>query len=196
MIEWLNLALAIASCVAALIALLFSWRSNQSSTEANRISREANDIARQSMKMQEDESRIRLVVQPQMLHVCGDGEDQRARPFVRVINLSAFPVTVEAIWWKTADPSGAAFYWKNPRITPPFHSLPARLESRQALTALGKPDSISSIDDFLAITAVAVRTECGETVEGMTPQWVEYREKVRSKGMLHWDGNEESKRIE
>jgi hypothetical protein len=122
-----------------------------------------------------------------MLCVIGDGEDTRARPVVTVINLSAFPVTIEKIWWKTADPTGRGFFWKNPTIANPFKSLPARLESRQALTALGIPDTFQSVEDLLSITAAVASTECGESIEGMTPQWHEYCDKVRAKGKLHWD---------
>lgn len=179
MTELLNIVIAVGSLMAALFALWQTRRSNRSADEANRI-------AKQAMQMQEDESRIRLVVQPQMLLVIGDGEDSRARPVVRVINLSAFPVTIEKIWWRTAHPTNG-FIWKNPTVNEPFGSLPARLGSRQALTAIGTPDSFKTVEDFLSITAAVAYTECGESVEGSTPQWNEYREKVCEKDSLHWN---------
>lgn len=178
----------------ALFALWQTRRSNRTADEANNISREANLIAKQAMQLQEDETRLRLVVKPQMLHIIGEGEDRRVRPVVTVINLSAFPVTIDKIWWKTADPSGGGFLWKNPMITAPFGSLPARLASRQALTAVGTPDGFKSVDDFLSITAAVACTECGESVEGMTPEWKEHREKVRAKGALHWDDDDPPKK--
>jgi hypothetical protein len=146
------------------------------------------------MQLQEDESRMRLVVKPQMLRVIDDDDDRRVRPVVTVINLSAFPVTIEKIWFKTGDSSGRGFFWKNPTITAPFGSFPARLAPRQALTAIGTADSIKSVDDFLSVTAAVACTECGESVEGMTPQWEEHREKVRSKGALHWDDDDTLKK--
>jgi hypothetical protein len=86
---------------------------------------------------------------------------------------------VEKIWWKTADPTGRGFFWKNPTITNPFKSLPARLEARQALTAIGTPDSFKTVEDLLSVTAAVASTQCGESIEGMT--------KARVKGKLHWD---------
>ena|ERR1019366_8076864 len=192
MIQWLNGTVAVAGLLVALFALLQAWRSRRAADEANNISREANTIAKHAMQLQEDQSRVRLAVKPQMLHMYGDGEDQRARPVVTVINLSAFPVTIEKIWWKTADPSGSGFYWKNPFIASPFDSLPARLPSRGALTAFGKPESFN-VDDFLSITAAVASSECGESVEGMTPQWEKYREEVRAKGTLHWNSKDAPK---
>ncbi len=189
-VDWLNGAVGVAGLLIALFALWQTRRSNRAADEANNISREANAFAKQAMQLQEDESRLKLVVKPQMLQMIGDGEDRRARPVVTVINLSVFPVTIEKIWWKTVDSSGGAFYWKNPKITAPFDSLPARLDSHQALTAVGKPDCFKSVDDFLSITAAVAATECGESVPGMTPQWEEYREKVRAKRTLHWDDDD------
>src|SRR5579859_5076251 len=194
MVDSLGGVVSVAGLVIALFALWQTLRSNRTADEANKISREANLIAKQAMKLQEDESRLRLVVKPQMLCMTGDGEDRRVRPVVTVINLSAFPVTIDKIWWRTADPSGSGFFWKNPTITAPFGSLPARLASRQALTAVGTPDSFKTVDDFLSITAAVACTECGESVDGMTPQWEEHRERVRAKGTLHWEGSDAPKK--
>ena len=189
---WLNAVVAVAGLLLALFALWHTRRSNRAANDANNISREANIIAKKAMQMQEDEGSLRLKVKPQMLHVIGEGEDPRVRPVVTVINLSAFPVTVEKIWWKTADPKGTGFYWKNPIVTAPFGSLPARLASHQALTAMGTPETIKSVEDLLSVTAAVACTECGESVEGMTSQWKEHCEKVREKGMLHWDNDEKT----
>lgn len=189
--DWLNTIVAVAGLLVALYALWQTRRSNQNADEANNISREANTIAKHAMQLQVDESRLRLVVEPRMLHIVRGGDDSRARPVVRVINLSAFPVTIEKIWWKTADPSGRGYFWKNPTITAPFGSLPARLDPRQAMTAMGKPDGFKNLDDFLSITAAVACTECGESVEGMTSQWEEFRNIARTKGTLHWDDDDE-----
>lgn len=112
MVDWMNAMLAVVGLLAALFALYQTSRSNRQSDKANKISHEANTIAKRAMQMQEDEGRLRLVVKPRMLCVVGDDEDRRARPVVTVINLSAFPVTIEKIWWKTASPTGAGFFWK------------------------------------------------------------------------------------
>ena len=187
MLESLNSLAAVAGLMVALFALWQTRRSNRIADEANVESREANAIAKQAMQMQEDESKVRLVVKPQMLHANGDGDDQRARPFVTVINLSAFPVTIERIWWKTAEPSGAGFRWVNPKLTLPFDRLPTRLDSHQALTAVGTPDTFKTVDDFLSVTAAVASTACGESVEGVTPEWRKYGEGVRARGKLHWE---------
>ncbi len=161
MVDWANAVLAVLGLTIAIVALWQTRRSNAVAKEANEISRASNNFApganalsAQAVQMQLDQSLVRLVVKPQMLHVLGAGEDRRARPFVTVINLSALPVTIEKIWWKKADPQGhKGFYWKSPTVTDPLGSLPARLQSHQALTAIGMPDCFESVDDLLSITA-------------------------------------------
>jgi hypothetical protein len=187
LITWFNAVVAVAGLLLACFALWQTRRSNHTSDQANHISREANTIARQALRMQEAEGNLRLVVKPQMLHVMGDGYDSRARPVVTVINLSAFQVTIERIWWKLSNPEGASLYWKNPKVSDPFDSLPARLAPRQALTAVGIPDTFMELDHLLSITAAVASTECGESVEGMTPEWREYCDQARVKGRIHWD---------
>lgn len=187
MVDWLNTVIAVAGLLFAIIAIWQTRRANHASDKANHISREANKIARQAMQMQEDDGKVKLVVKPQMLCVIGDGEDKRVRPVVTVVNLSTFPVTIEKIWWKTADPKGRRFFWKNPQVAHPFDSLPARLDSHQSLTALGLPSTFNSVDDLLSITAAVACTECGESIEGMTPQWKEYCIQARLKGSIHWN---------
>jgi hypothetical protein len=189
-VEWLNTVVGAAGLLIALVALWQTSRANRHSDEANNISSEANTLAKRAMQLQEDEGRLRLAVKPQMLHVIGDGEDRRARPVVTIINLSVFPVTIENIWWKTADLAARGFFWKNPTIANPFKSLPARLEPRQALTALGIPDTFKNLEDLLSVTAAVASTECGEAVEGMTPQWKEYCNEARAKGKLHWNADQ------
>ncbi|MFN0008794.1 MAG: hypothetical protein ACKVXR_12905 [Planctomycetota bacterium] len=147
------------------------------SQEANGISRDANRIAEHALKMQEDESRVRLVVEPRMMMLIGDGEDERPRPVVKVINLSKFPVTITGIHWKLDGPL-ASGYWKNPTIANPYRQLPARLESRAALTAIGIPDGFPSVEFMLSIRSCVVWTDCGEEAEGMTDQWKEHCAKL------------------
>lgn len=141
--------------------------------------RNANSVAARALKMQEDQSLLRLVVEPRMLIVMGEGEDRRPRPVVRVINLSAFPVTVEKIWWKTGSADGKGFIWKSPPLSAPFNQLPARLEPRQAFTALG--NAWTNDDDVLSVTAAVAITECGESIEGISDQWREYCDALRTK---------------
>ncbi|MCC7293580.1 MAG: hypothetical protein IT449_16105 [Phycisphaerales bacterium] len=174
----MNTVIAVAGLLIAIVALLQTRRSNAAATEANEISRganaaanDANRLAHRALEMQEDEGRVRLIVKPRMLCVIGHGEDPRPRPVVEVINLSAFPVTIRNIHWKTDRAEGAWFYWKNPTITNPFDGLPARLPPHESLTALGTPTSFQSLDDLQAITAAVVFTACGEQIEGMTPEW-------------------------
>lgn len=171
LVDWANTALAVLGLGAAIIALIQSRRSNDAAKEANSISREANQLAKNAMRMQEDEGRVRLVVKPRMMCLIGDGEDSRPRPVVEVINLSAFPVTIQNIHWKTDRDQKAWFYWKNPTVAAPFGQLPARLPPREALTAIGTPTSFQSIEDLKAITAAVVFTACGEQIEGMTQEW-------------------------
>lgn len=176
--DWVNTVIALAGLFLAIIALVQTRRSNDAAKEANDISHSANDMAKEAnslaaraLEMQENEGRVRLVVKPRMLCAIGDGEDSRPRPAVEVINLSAFPVTVTKICWKTNRKEEAWFYWKNPTITTPFNELPARLPPREALTALGIPTRFASIDDLQAITAAVVFTACGEQIEGMSEEW-------------------------
>lgn len=187
-VETLNLvntAIALAGAVAAIFALVQSRNANKKSDksievskEANGISRDANRIAEHALTMQEDEGRVRIVVEPRMMILLGDGEDDRPRPVVKVINLSKFPVTITGIHWKTDKPDGTGYFWKNPTIANPYGRLPARLESRAALTAIGIPHGFKSLDDLLAIRSCVVWTDCGEEVAGMTDQWKEHCAKV------------------
>lgn len=177
-IDWANTSIAVAGLLIAVIALLQTRRSNAVAREANAISHganaaatDANHLAARALEMQEDEGRVRLVVKPYMMCLLGDGEDPRPRPIVEVINLSAFPVTIGKIMWRTDRTEKAWLYWKNPTITNPFGQLPARLPSRETLTALGSPTSFQSLDDLQAIKAAVVFTACGEQAEGMTHEW-------------------------
>lgn len=179
-VDWATAVIAVAGLFLAIIALLQTRRSNDAAKEANSISRSANDsatdaneLAERALKMQEDEGRVRLVVKPRILCVIGDGEDQRPRPVVEVINLSAFPVTVTKICWKTNRTEKACFYWKNPTITSPFNELPARLPPHESLTALGTPTSFESLNDLKAVSGAVAFTACGEQIEGMTKEWQE-----------------------
>lgn len=173
LLGWANTAIALLGLCASIFALLYSRRSNHAASEANHISREANRLAEQAVKMQEEESQTRLVVKPHMMCIIGEGEDSRPRPVVEVINLSAFPVTISKICWKTNRAEKAWFYWKNPTICDPFGQLPARLPSHEALTAVGTPSSFHSLEDLQAVTAAVAFTACGEQVEGMTNEWKE-----------------------
>ena len=184
-LDLVNTAIALVGAVAAFIALAHSRAANKKSDksievsqEANGISRDANRIAEHALKMQEDESRARIVVEPRMMILVGDGEDERPRPVVKVINLSKFPVTITTIFWKTDKPDKTGYYWKNPTIANPYGHLPARLEPRAALTAIGIPDGFKSLDDLLAIRSCAAFTDCGEEAEGMTDQWKEHCAKL------------------
>ncbi len=178
MVDWANTVIALAGVFLAIIALLQTRRSNRTADEANTISRGANELsgqanryAERALQLQEEEGKVRLLVEPRMMCVIGDGEDERLRPVVKVVNLSAFPVTIDAIHWKNNRETKGHFYWKNPTIANPFGKLPARLPPRESLTALGNPTSFRSIDDLASVTAAVAYTACGEKVEGMTEDW-------------------------
>lgn len=178
MVDWANTVIALAGVFLAIIALLQTRRSNRTADEANTISRGANDLsgqanryAERALQLQEEEGKVRLLVEPRMMCVIGDGEDERPRPVVKVVNLSAFPVTIDAIHWKNNRETKGHFYWKNPTIANPFGKLPARLPPRESLTALGNPTSFKSLDDLASVTAAVAYTACGEKVEGMTEDW-------------------------
>ncbi len=168
-VDLANTVIAVSGLCVGLIALYLARHSNQTAREANTLSRSANDLAAKAIAMQEDESRVRLIVKPRMLCVLGDGEDSRPRPVVEVINLSAFPVTITKICWR--DCRDGWFNWTNPAITAPFCELPARLPPREALTALGIPTAFKSLEELQAVTAAVVFTACGEQVAGMTQDW-------------------------
>lgn len=178
MIDWANTVIAVAGVFLAVIALLQTRRANRTADDANSISLaantlsiDANRIAERALQLQEDEGKVRLVVEPRMMCVVGDGEDERPRPVVRVVNLSAFPVTVDGIHWRSNREAKGYFYWKNPTIANPFGKLPARLAPREALTAVGTPTSFRTLQDLASITAAVAYTACGEKFEGMTAQW-------------------------
>jgi hypothetical protein len=170
--DWINMTVGGLGLIIAVVAI-FQTR------HGNRIAKEANSVAERALKMQEDQSAVRLVVSPKMLSVVGDAKGEDPRPVVTVINLSAFPVTVEKLWWKTASADGKGFYWKQPPLSAPFGNLPARLESRQSFTAMGLPPTNEV--DLLSVTAAVAITECGESVEGMTDQWRAYFDELRQK---------------
>jgi len=172
-LSWTNVATAALGLCIAIAALLVSRRSAQAARDANEISRAANRLAEQALKMQQDESQVRLVVKPRMMHAVGDDEDSQPRPVVEVVNLSAFPVTITNIHWKTNRREKAWLYWKNPMICEPYGRLPARLPPREAVTALGTPSTFGSLDDLREITAAVAFTACGERIEGMTSEWAE-----------------------
>jgi hypothetical protein len=172
MMDWINMIVGGLGLIIAVVAI-FQTR------HGNRIAKDANSVAERALKMQEDQSVVRLVVAPKMLIVLGDEKGEGPRPVVTVINLSAFPVTVAQLWWKTDSADGRAFYWKQPPLSAPFGNLPARLESRQSFTAVGLPGMKE--DDLLSVTAAVAITECGERVEGMTDQWRAYCEELRQK---------------
>jgi len=168
-LEWGNVTAVIGLMFAAL-ALWQTNRANRLARQANGLAVGANDLATQALKMQEDEGRVHLVVKPSILCFFGDDVDSRPRPVVEVINLSAFPVTIDRILWKTSGPEGKWFFWKNPQVSIPFNCLPARLPSREALTAFGTPEALS-LEDLQSISAAVAFTACGEQVEGMTQAW-------------------------
>lgn len=178
MVDWANTVIALAGVFLAIIALLQTRRSNHTADEANTISRGANELsgqanryAERALQLQEEEGKVRLLVEPRMMCVIGDGEDERPRPVVKVVNLSAFPVTIDAIHWKNNRETKGHFHWKNPTIANPFGKLPARLPPRESLIALGNPTSFSSLDDLASVAAAVAYTACGEKVEGMTEEW-------------------------
>lgn len=171
--SWINTATSVLGLCVAMAALLTSRRTAQAAREANEISRGANQLAELALKRQEDESQVRLVVKPRLMRALGDEEDSRRRPVVEVINLSAFPVTITDVHWKTNRDQKAWLYWKNPTICEPYGRLPARLPPREALTAIGTPTSFQSLDDLRAIMAAVAFTACGERIAGMTNEWLE-----------------------
>lgn len=174
MFDMTNTVLALLGVAAAVMALIQSSRSNASAKESNEISRAANELAKKALEMQEDESRVRLVVKPSMICLISDdeeGENQCPRPMVEIINLSAFPVTITKICWKTNE-AKKWFYWKNPTLAIPFAQLPARIPPREALTAVGTPGNLS-IENLRTVTAAVAFTACGEKIEGMTREWGE-----------------------
>lgn len=177
-LEWANGIVGVSGALIAFVALATSKRSaraaesaNDISENANTLAKDANRVAEHALKLQLDASQLRIVVKPQMLRAIGDGEDMRPRPVVEVINLSAFPVTIEKIVWKLNRKQKPWLFWKNPTVTAPFGRLPARLPSRESLTAVGTPDTFRTEENLDDIAAAVVFTACGESVEGMTDQW-------------------------
>jgi len=175
LVDWIVAVLALGALLVSLVALWQTSRSNAIARDANELARHANTLAERTTKVQEDEAKVKLVVKPRMMVAAGEGGN--ARPFVEIINLSSFPVTISAIWWRMIDDKWG--FWKNPDISSPYGSLPARLPSHESLTAMGSPD-FPTREQLLATTAAVAFTACGEKIVGMTDEWLKYAEKVRS----------------
>ena len=173
-VNWPNTVIGLLGLFGAALALILSCRSNRTAKQANNISQTANSLAGRALKMHEDEGRVHLVVKPRMVKFIGEGEDSRPRAIVEVINLSTFPVTITHIHWKTNTPENGWLYWKSPTIAEPYGQLPVRLPAREALTASGTPTAFESLDDQLSVTAAVAFTACGERIEGMTQEWLDY----------------------
>lgn len=195
LIDTINTIIATCGFAAALYAIVQTKHSERIAKEANTLSLQSNDIARHAnelsaaaVRLQEAEGQVRLVVKPRMLYLAIEGEhgDLRARPMVTVVNLSTFAVTVNSIFWSTNQPSGAGFFWKTPSVGGSSRSLPMKIEPRHSFTAIGEPDMFN-LEQLLSITAAVAQTACGESVEGMTPQWTEYCAKAKEAGHVQWE---------
>jgi hypothetical protein len=191
LVEWANTVIAIVGIVLAIVAIVQTRRSNASARQANDISRGANDLAGQAnryaekaVQMQEDEGKVRLVVKPRIMRAIGAGTDTRPRPMVEVVNLSAFPVTITQLWWKTDKADGTGLIWINPTVTSPHGAIPARLASRDAFTAIGIPDFFDDLATLQSVTACVAVTACGESIEGMTESWKENLAKMTAEARL------------
>jgi hypothetical protein len=174
LIEWLNSIFTTSGVIVSVLALIMNRRSvvaaeraNSISREATELAKEANRVAERTMQLQADETKVRLVVKPRMLCVLGDGEDTRPRPVVEVINLSSFSVTVQSIHWRTTRTEKKWLFWKNPTISSPYDSLPARLPPRESLTAIGTATTFAAHGELRLISAAVAITACGEKVEGL-----------------------------
>lgn len=141
--------------------------------EANTISAEVKAVAQRALSLQEDETVVRVSVQPRMMLVFGDGDDEAPRPIVKVVNLSAFPVTITAVHARLHDADDGYLFWKNPTLAAPHNRFPARLEPRTALTVIGSDGAVSE-DDLFGVRSYVALTECGEQIHGMTEQWREH----------------------
>jgi hypothetical protein len=170
--DWVNAVVAVCGVLLAVIALLQTKKANAISAAANKLSEEANRFAATALEMQEDEGKLRLVVKPRMMQSHGVTNPRKASPMVEVINLSAFPVTITAIWWKTDGSPGSFLLSKSLSVLSPHSGFPVRLQPRDQLTALG-PSNTFDDEDLAKITAAIARTACDEQVEGMTEQWRE-----------------------
>lgn len=180
MIELASNFIAAAGVILAIVALVHSRRANREAREANNISLAANSLAEQAnehaaraVELQEDQGVLRLRVEPRIMRLLEDGEGEYPRPVVKVVNLSAFPVTISGIHWENNLKPNGQFWWKELTVAMPFEHLPARLPPRESLTAFGVPTTYGALDDLAAISAAVVSTACGQTVVGMTEDWKE-----------------------
>lgn len=138
-------------------------------------SKRANEIACLALDHEKLRSKVLLHVEPRMVVTIGDDVDERPRPIVNVINLSQFPVTVSQIHWKIYGGEDAGwFFWKNPDVSAPYSKLPARLDPRTAVTAIGVPTTFKGKNQLLAVEFAVAITECGEQFMGMSDQWREF----------------------
>ena len=169
LVDWITAVVAFGGLLLAIVAL-------RQTSYANATAKAANELSKRALQLQEDESKVRLVVKPKMMTFLE--EDGRARAVVDVINLSSFPVTIEKICWKTDGPK--AYVWlRNLSIANPFNSLPARLPPHECLVAIDMKESLTD-DILLTVTAAVACTACGEVIEGMTDEFREYVAKIRA----------------
>lgn len=167
-IDYIVAVFAFCSLLVSLFALLQTDQSNKTAKEANQLATEANVLSERTMRLQEDQEKVRLAVKPKFMFIYEEQEPHIPRVFIEIVNLSAFPVTVTKIGFKSKD--GTQFLIKNPTIGAPFNSLPARIPSREALLAMG--EDLDATKTMYLDTAVAlVVTACGEVIEGSMEQF-------------------------
>ncbi|MDO8632913.1 MAG: hypothetical protein Q7R41_20720 [Phycisphaerales bacterium] len=172
--NWANIATVLCG-FAALVAIVVALRSNK-------IAKNSNAIAAKALQLQEDGGKVKLIVKPHMYFTMSGADnqtDRNALAGVEVINLSAFPVTVTKILWKTTRTGEPWMYWKYPKFFSPFRDLPIRLPPREAFVAYVESNSLRP-EELASITGAGVGTACGEIIEGTTDDWKQAVAKIVS----------------
>lgn len=177
--DWLSALFALGALITAVIALVQTRRAartaghaNELSADANRLAAKANQQSSEALRLQCEEQEVRILVRPRIVREVSRNTPDSVRVAVEIVNLSAFPVTIKAIWWsetdKTATVGDAVF---RPMLTDPYTTLPARLPSRDAVVALLREISREDIETMRRWKTCVVNTACGLAFEGGGPEW-------------------------
>jgi len=160
---------------AARVANALAAEGNTLAKEANRHSEEARDAAKgantiseRALHLQEDQTRLRLTIEPR---IATGVTTEKPQALLTVINLSSFPVTIASVRCRTSLNGGSTLAWLRTIGINPRRELPIRIEPRDSLTLLGPDEIVEDLELLAAIESFAVLTSCGEEIEVLTDAW-------------------------
>ena len=197
--DWETIIAAVGSGL-AVVALVHTSRANKEAREANRHSRKANTLdgqanehAARAIKIQEEQSRLRLRVEPSVRMVGVEGLYYWPKLEVRIVNLSAFPVTIDDIRWEADSKPDGELRWRFLSESDPSRGVPAQIAPRESQTFHSTEPGFAALSDLEFVTAAVVYTTCGARVTGTTDEWAAQASNVvaecAAKGEMGGGGN-------